>query len=70
MDKVGKVSLNIYNTQGRLVKVSENDEPGIGKHKMTWNIGDSTLKQGVSFYTLSVEGEDGLYSKTGKLIAN
>ena len=61
------VKLNIYDLQGRLIKVLLNNELQSGKHKFLWNKTDLTggkVQEGIYFYKLEI-GKDNF---VGKLI--
>jgi len=64
-----KVSLRIYDVQGRLVSELVNQEQNNGLHEVVWPA-ENAVSNGLYTYKLMIEADRGVYSKSGKLIAN
>ncbi|MBK8946146.1 MAG: DUF362 domain-containing protein [Ignavibacteriae bacterium] len=65
------VTLTIYDTIGRIVKVLVNEKLSSGEHKIDWNgknYLDETSVSGIYFYKILVKSNNQNYSETKKMI--
>ena len=65
--KAGKVSLQIFDISGRLIKILANEQMQQGNHEIKWNVNDereNTVSAGIYFLKMQV----GDYTETRKLV--
>ena len=72
LPEAGKVTVNIYNETGQLVRTLVDREMAAGRHELLWNgrnQSDRSVAAGVYFYRMTVTGKQGevVFAKTNRM---